>query len=63
MALRETRASWRRLLFFFVCIAVGVAATNSMDLYCGSLSTITIGQNLVPRWKPAASARAISPRR
>jgi len=26
MAGRETRASWRRLLFFFVCIAVGVAA-------------------------------------
>jgi len=26
MALRETRASWRRLLFFFVCIAIGVAA-------------------------------------
>ena len=26
MALRETRASWRRLVFFFVCIAVGVAA-------------------------------------
>jgi putative ABC transport system permease protein len=26
MALRETRASWRRLLFFFLCIAVGVAA-------------------------------------
>jgi putative ABC transport system permease protein len=26
MALRETRSSWRRLLFFFVCIAVGVAA-------------------------------------
>ena len=26
MAARETRASWRRLLFFFVCIAVGVAA-------------------------------------
>jgi putative ABC transport system permease protein len=26
MAMRETRASWRRLLFFFVCIAVGVAA-------------------------------------
>jgi putative ABC transport system permease protein len=26
MALREIRASWRRLLFFFVCIAVGVAA-------------------------------------
>jgi putative ABC transport system permease protein len=26
MAVRETRASWHRLLFFFVCIAVGVAA-------------------------------------
>ena len=26
MAGRELRASWRRLLFFFVCIAVGVAA-------------------------------------
>lgn len=26
MAVRETRASWQRLLFFFVCIAVGVAA-------------------------------------
>jgi putative ABC transport system permease protein len=26
MAMREIRASWRRLLFFFVCIAVGVAA-------------------------------------
>src|SRR5437899_3129987 len=26
MARRETRDSWQRLLFFFVCIAVGVAA-------------------------------------
>lgn len=26
MAVRETRASWRRLVFFFVCIAVGVAS-------------------------------------
>ena len=26
MAAREVRASWRQLLFFFVCIAVGVAA-------------------------------------
>jgi putative ABC transport system permease protein len=26
MALREIRASWKRLLFFFVCIAVGVAS-------------------------------------
>ena len=26
MALREVRASWQRLLYFFICIAVGVAA-------------------------------------
>jgi putative ABC transport system permease protein len=26
MALREIRASWQRLLFFFICIAVGVAS-------------------------------------
>jgi putative ABC transport system permease protein len=26
MALREIRASWHRLLFFFVCIAIGVAS-------------------------------------
>jgi putative ABC transport system permease protein len=30
MALRETRASWKRLLFFFICIAVGVAAIVAM---------------------------------
>ncbi|MBI3049411.1 MAG: FtsX-like permease family protein [Acidobacteria bacterium] len=26
MALREIRASWRRLLFFFICIAIGVGS-------------------------------------
>ena len=26
MAARELRASWRRLLFFFICVAIGVAA-------------------------------------
>src|SRR5690349_2533569 len=26
MAWRETRAAWLRLLFFFVCVAIGVAA-------------------------------------
>jgi putative ABC transport system permease protein len=26
MALREIRASWKRLLFFFVCVAIGVGA-------------------------------------
>ena len=26
MAVRETRAAWKRLAFFFVCIAIGVGA-------------------------------------
>src|SRR6187431_2282369 len=26
MAAREVRASWRRLLFFFICVAIGVGA-------------------------------------
>jgi putative ABC transport system permease protein len=30
MALRELRASWRRLAFFFVCIAIGVGAIVSL---------------------------------
>ena len=25
-ALRETRSAWKRLIFFFVCIAIGVGA-------------------------------------
>ena len=45
----------------FIVFAVGVAATNSMDLYCGSLSTITIGQNIFPDGRPAPST-ARSPR-
>ena len=26
MAVREMRASWRRLLFFFICLSIGVGA-------------------------------------
>ncbi len=30
MLVRETRASWRRLLFFFLCVAIGVSAIAAM---------------------------------
>jgi putative ABC transport system permease protein len=30
MALREARASWRRLLFFFLCVALGVGAIAAL---------------------------------
>jgi len=42
----------------FAIFALGITATNAMNLYCGALSTITVGQNLFPRWRPAAMSRA-----
>ena len=39
MALREIRASWRRLLFFFVCIAIGVAAIIALRSVIQSVRT------------------------
>lgn len=44
----------------FAIFALGITATNAMNLYCGSLSTITVGQNLFTRWKPAAMSRAVT---
>jgi NCS1 family nucleobase:cation symporter-1 len=38
--------------------SVGIAVTNAMNLYCGVLSTITVGQTFVPRWSPGRLARA-----
>lgn len=37
MAGRELRASWRRLIFFFICVAVGVAAIVSLRSIIQSL--------------------------
>ena len=37
MALRELRASWRRLLFFFLCVAVGVGAIVALRSVIQSL--------------------------
>ena len=39
MAVRELRASWRRLLFFFVCVAIGVAAIVALRSIIQSLRT------------------------
>ncbi|MGF7244125.1 NCS1 family nucleobase:cation symporter-1 [Pseudomonas oryzihabitans] len=43
-----------------VVFALGIAATNAMNLYCGTLSAITVGQTLVPRWSAGAASRAIT---
>ncbi|KAB1655675.1 cytosine permease [Pseudoclavibacter chungangensis] len=39
--------------------SIGVAGTNSMNLYCGVLSVLTIGQTFVPSWNPRAITRAV----
>jgi NCS1 nucleoside transporter family len=38
---------------------IGIACTNAMNLYCGALSTITVGQTVFARWHPGAAARAV----
>jgi putative ABC transport system permease protein len=67
MAARETRASWQRLLFFFVCIAVGVAAIVALRSVIQSVrevfgaeakaliaADVLVGTNR--DWPPAAKA-------
>jgi nucleobase:cation symporter-1, NCS1 family len=40
-----------------IVLSIGVATANAMNLYCGALSTMTLGQTLVPSWSPGAAAR------
>ena len=44
MAGRELRSSWRRLAFFFICIAVGVAAIVALRSVIQSVRTTLSGQ-------------------
>ena len=44
MALRETRASWRRLLFFFVCLAIGVGAIVTLRSVIESVRKVMTGE-------------------
>ena len=44
MALREIRASWQRLLFFFVCIAIGVASIIAIRSVIQSVRATLAGE-------------------
>ena len=44
MALREIRASWQRLLFFFVCIAIGVGSIVALRSVIQSVSVALTGE-------------------
>jgi NCS1 family nucleobase:cation symporter-1 len=39
-------------------LSFGMGATNAMNLYCGTLSTLSFGQTLVPTWSPRSLSRA-----
>ena len=39
--------------------SIGVAATNAMNLYCGTLCTITIGQTFIPSFVARGRERAL----
>ena len=44
MALRETRSSWRRLLFFFICLALGVGAIVTLRSVIQSVRGVVAGE-------------------
>ena len=44
MALREMRASWRRLLFFFLCLAIGVGAIVAIRSVIQSVRQVFAGE-------------------
>lgn len=48
--------AWLVIIIF----SIGVAATNAMNLYCGTLSTLTVGQTFKPRWLPRAGSRTVT---
>jgi len=43
-----------------IVFSIGIAVSCAMNLYCGALSTLTVGQTLVPSWGPRARARTIA---
>ncbi len=44
MAAREVRASWRRLLFFFLCVAIGVGAIVALRSVVQSVRGALVGE-------------------
>ncbi len=43
LAYREMRASWHRLLFFFICIAMGVGSIVALRSLVQNLKTALVG--------------------
>jgi nucleobase:cation symporter-1, NCS1 family len=43
-----------------IVFSIAIAVSCAMNLYCGALSTLTVGQTLIPSWSPGARARTIA---
>ena len=43
-AFRETRAAWKRLVFFFICIAIGVGAIVALRSVIQSVRQVLSGE-------------------
>jgi NCS1 family nucleobase:cation symporter-1 len=46
-------------ILIVVIFSIGIGATTAMNIYCGVLSTITVGQTFKPNWKADATARIV----
>jgi NCS1 family nucleobase:cation symporter-1 len=46
-------------ILIVVVFSIGIGATTAMNVYCGVLSTITVGQTFAPRWRAGATARIV----
>ena len=42
-----------------VVFSIGIGSTTAMNVYCGVLSSITVGQTFLPGWRPGAAARIV----
>ena len=49
---------WTLIIVGIFCL--GVAASNAMNLYCGVLCALTIGQTFKPSWLPRAKTRSVA---
>ena len=63
MSLREFRASWRRLLFFFLCVAIGVGAIVALRSIIQSLRQGLTQRGAHDDRRPTSSCRPIAPGR
>jgi len=46
-------------LVVVLLFSLGIAAASAMNLYCGALSVITLGQTFIPTWQATSIARTV----